>query len=80
MLEFWATTCGPCLPEIPHLKAMNDRFPESAFQIIGITQDDDTEKLKRFLGQREMTGIGVGPQYLTEKTTVRLSMTHSEWA
>jgi hypothetical protein len=38
-----------------YLKAINDRFPESAFQIIGITQDDDTEKLKRLLGQREMT-------------------------
>lgn len=55
LLEFWATSCGPCLPEIPHLKAMNERFSDADFQIIGVTEDEDLKMLREFLEERQMT-------------------------
>lgn len=38
---------------------MHERFPESNFQIIGITEDEDLEELRRFLGERQMTWLQV---------------------
>jgi len=55
LLEFWETTCGPCLNEIPHLKTLNEELPDSDFQLIGITQDNDLEILNQFLGENGMT-------------------------
>lgn len=54
LLEFWATTCGPCLPEIPRLKAMREGLPPEDLQIIGITDDEDAEALRHFLAGRGM--------------------------
>ena len=55
LLEFWATNCGPCMPEIPHLRTLNDSLSDSGLQVIGITKDKDLEKLKQFLGAKQMT-------------------------
>ena len=55
LLEFWATNCGPCLPEIPHLKNMNESYSNDVFQIIGITDDKDLQKLNQFLKSKQMT-------------------------
>jgi len=55
LLEFWSTTCGPCLPEIPHLKTLHEELSISDFQIIGITSDKDLTRLKQFLQEKDMT-------------------------
>ena len=54
ILEFWATWCGPCLPEIPHLKSIRSAYPENDLQIIGISLDSDAEKLKAFLQENAL--------------------------
>lgn len=55
ILEFWATWCGPCMPEIPHLKNLRLRYSEGELQIIGISLDTNPEKLKQFIRDEEMT-------------------------
>ena len=37
IINFWATWCGPCLREIPLLKAVQDETP--AIQVVGIAVD-----------------------------------------
>lgn len=54
ILEFWATWCGPCMPEIPHLKLLNSKYSEDEFQIIGVSLDTNSEKLEEFLKEKEM--------------------------
>ena len=43
LLEFWASWCGPCRAEIPHMKQAYDRFNGKGFEIVGFTIDDDYE-------------------------------------
>ncbi|MGE5835677.1 MAG: TlpA family protein disulfide reductase [Acidobacteriota bacterium] len=36
LLDFWGTWCGPCVAEIPTLKAADARFRDRGFEILGI--------------------------------------------
>ena len=39
LLEFWATHCGPCRDEIPHLRSAHAAFKDRGFRIIGLSLD-----------------------------------------
>jgi peroxiredoxin len=54
LLEFWATWCGPCIPEIPYLKEMDEMYGESGLRIVGISIDRDEKTLREFISEREM--------------------------
>mgnify|MGYP001293685388 CR=1 FL=1 len=40
MLNFWATWCGPCKLEMPHLDKMDREFESKGFEVISISTDD----------------------------------------
>lgn len=43
LVEFWASWCGPCIAEIPHLQEAYERFRRSGFEILAVNLDDDPE-------------------------------------
>jgi peroxiredoxin len=54
LLNYWATWCGPCKVEIPDLIALQDRYKDQGFVVLGVSQDDDPETLRAFAGTYKM--------------------------
>lgn len=40
VLDLWATWCGPCRAEIPHLVELNNEYGGKGVEIIGLTTED----------------------------------------
>ena len=44
MVNFWATWCGPCRQEMPHLNRLYEKYKSSGFVLLGVNVDDDARK------------------------------------
>jgi peroxiredoxin len=47
VLDFFATWCHPCRDSIPHLNEMNRKYGRQGLQVLGISADEDGERLVR---------------------------------
>jgi len=68
LLDFFATWCGPCVAEIPHLKSLHEKFGEDLIIIsISVSPSSDTvEKLQEF---RQEHGI----DWIIARDTIEIS-------
>ena len=54
LIDFWATWCGPCVAELPHVKETYSHYKAKGFDVIGISLDRDRAKLESFIKDEKM--------------------------
>jgi thiol-disulfide isomerase/thioredoxin len=57
LIDFWATWCGPCNRELPHMKKIAKEFAGEPLVIISVSWDSDEAKWKDFIAKNEMTWV-----------------------
>jgi peroxiredoxin len=59
LVDFWAMWCPPCIAELPNLVSTYEKHHASGFEIVGISLDENRDRLTAFIQERSMTW----PQY-----------------
>jgi len=54
LVEFWSTTCGPCIAEMPTVKVVYEKLHDRGFEVVAISLDDKEAALRRFIREKEL--------------------------
>ena len=68
-IDLWATWCNPCKKELPHLKALEERFKDAQIAFVSLSTDGDKEKWEEMVRTTDMTDIQlyIGPRSSFQK-------------
>lgn len=68
LLDFWSTTCDPCLAEMPHLVDLYKRYKDKGFVVLAVSLDgpESRAQVSSVAHDKEM----IFPVLLDEETTV----------
>lgn len=73
LVDFWATTCSPCVRDLPDLKQLYTKYKPQGLEIVGISLDSNKEALIRFVEKEKIPW----PQYYDPAgETNRLAQTY----
>ncbi len=57
LLDFWATWCGPCIMEMPAVKATWQKYQNANFVIVGVSLDSSKKAFDNYIKKEGITWV-----------------------
>jgi len=48
LVDFWATWCGPCVQELPHIQKAYENYHDRGLEVVGVNLDHQPQALQNF--------------------------------
>jgi peroxiredoxin len=56
LLNFFATWCGPCVAEMPHLQKLHEQFKDNdSFAMVSVGREHQADEVKQFAEKQKLT-------------------------
>ena len=55
LMDVWASWCGPCMGEIPHLASLHAKYKDKGLSVVGVFVNDKKENLLSTMEKKNMT-------------------------
>lgn len=77
IIEFWASWCGPCRAEMPHMVEIYNEFHDKGLEILGVSLDRDLELWKEAIQKDGQSWLHCSDLGYKQSALARLYVVHS---